>query len=139
MSAPDPELAAVQALAADRPLPVLRLTPLWHAAVDIGEREPLGVSPHGERWIVPILGGRFWGAPGHEALSGIVRPGGADRQLQLADGSRRRARTQLDTRYVRTSTACRCGRRTCSVPTMIRRFSHSCAPPGAVTWTCDIA
>lgn len=89
MSAPDPELAAVQALAADRPLPVLRLTPLWHAAVDIGEREPLGVSPQGERWIVPILGGRFWGAPGHESLSGIVRPGGADRQLQLADGSRR--------------------------------------------------
>lgn len=89
MPAPDSELAAVQALAADRPPPVLRLTPLWHAAVDIGEREPLGVSPQGERWIVPILGGRFWGAPGHASLSGVVRPGGADRQLQLADGSRR--------------------------------------------------
>jgi hypothetical protein len=89
MAVTDPELALVQALAAARPMPVLRLTPLWHAAVDVGEREPLGVSPQGERWIVPILGGRFWGAPGFEALSGRVRPGGADRQLQLGDGSRR--------------------------------------------------
>jgi hypothetical protein len=62
--------------------------PLWHAAVDIGPREPLGRSPSGERWIVPILGGHFWGAPGFEALRGTVLPGGADRQLQRADGVR---------------------------------------------------
>ena len=62
--------------------------PLWHAAVDIGPREPLGRSPLGERWIVPILGGRFWGAPGFETLRGTVLPGGADRQLQRADGVR---------------------------------------------------
>jgi hypothetical protein len=69
--------------------PAPSCVPLWHAAVDIGEREPLGRSPLGERWIVPILGGPFWGAPGHEALCGVVRPGGADRQLQLAEGHRR--------------------------------------------------
>ena len=62
--------------------------PLWHAAVDIGPREALGRSPLGERWIVPILGGHFWGAPGFETLRGTVLPGGADRQLQRGDGVR---------------------------------------------------
>lgn len=66
------------------------LTPLahlaWTAVVDIDERESLGKSAYGERFIVPILGGRFWGGPGHELLSGTVRPGGADRQLLRQDG-----------------------------------------------------
>lgn len=44
------------------------------------------MGPLGERFIVPITGGRLWGAPGHEALSGVVRAGGADRQLLRADG-----------------------------------------------------
>ena len=71
---PDADRALVQALVARQPLPQPRCVPLWHAAVDIGEREPLGRSPLGERWIVPILGGHFWGAPGHEALRGVVPP-----------------------------------------------------------------
>ena len=89
MPTTDADRSLVQALVARQPLPQPRCVPLWHAAVDIGEREPLGRSPLGERWIVPILGGHFWGAPGHEALCGVVRPGGADRQLQLAEGHRR--------------------------------------------------
>jgi hypothetical protein len=61
---------------------------VWSAAVAIGSRESLGASPVGERWIVPITGGAFWGAPGFEAFSGRVRPGGADRQLLRPDGVR---------------------------------------------------
>lgn len=54
----------------------------WIAEVDIAERQDLGPSPLGERFIVPILGGRFEG-PG---LRGTVLPGGADRQLLRPDG-----------------------------------------------------
>jgi hypothetical protein len=54
----------------------------WEAQVDIGERQSLGHGPRGERFIVPILGGRFEGP----RLRGTVLPGGADRQLLRADG-----------------------------------------------------
>ena len=54
----------------------------WEAQVDIGERQSLGQGPRGERFIVPILGGRFEGP----RLRGTVLPGGADRQLLRADG-----------------------------------------------------
>jgi len=75
-----------QALASRIPAltPAARL--IWTAVVDIEARESLGMSAYGERFIVPILGGHFWGAPGHEALCGLVRPGGADRQLLRRDG-----------------------------------------------------
>lgn len=76
----------VRSLADAHPLPRFSITPVWHAAVDIGERESLGQGPGGERWIVPITGGRFWGAPGYEGFQGRVRPGGADRQLLRPDG-----------------------------------------------------
>jgi hypothetical protein len=82
------DLANLQALCAELPPVPFAHRPLWHAAVDIGPREPLGRSPLGERFIVPILGGRFWGAQGFETLTGRVLPGGADRQLQRADGVR---------------------------------------------------
>jgi hypothetical protein len=59
---------------------------VWTAVVDIAPREALGAGPLGERFIVPITGGRFWGGPGHEGLHGHIRPGGADRQLLRADG-----------------------------------------------------
>ena len=65
-------------------VPAARL--LWSAAVTVGEREALGRGPLGERFIVPITGGVFWGGPGHEALHGAVQPGGADRQLLRPDG-----------------------------------------------------
>jgi hypothetical protein len=61
-------------------------TLLWQAAVRIGDKQTLGPSPLGERFLVPILGGTVWGAGAHAALQGSVLPGGADRQLLRADG-----------------------------------------------------
>jgi Protein of unknown function (DUF3237) len=74
--------AAVQHL----PVPLPHATLLWTAAVHIAPREALGAGPLGGRAIVPILGGVFWGGPGHATLCGTVRSGGADRQLVRADG-----------------------------------------------------
>lgn len=76
----------LQTLAAQHAPPDWQLALLWTAVVDVGAREPLGTGPLGERFIVPILGGRFWGGPGHAALRGTVRSGGADRQLLRPDG-----------------------------------------------------
>jgi len=61
-------------------------TLVWSAVVDIAPAEALGMGPRGERWIVPILGGVFQGAPGFESFSGVVRAGGADRQTLRPDG-----------------------------------------------------
>lgn len=72
------------------PITTARLAPttrlLWTADVAIGERQDLGQGPLGARGIIPILGGRFEGAPGFEGFHGVVLPGGADRQLLRADG-----------------------------------------------------
>lgn len=86
MSHHDPDFQLLQSMCAEvAPLaPSARL--VWTAAVDIAARESLGQGPGGERWIVPITGGRFWGEAGFEALHGKVRPGGADRQLLRPDG-----------------------------------------------------
>ncbi|MBN8494897.1 MAG: DUF3237 domain-containing protein [Burkholderiales bacterium] len=73
-------------LAATRPVEVPGARLLWHAAVTIDERADLGHGPLGERFIVPITGGCFWGGPEHPQLHGSVLPGGADRQLLRADG-----------------------------------------------------
>jgi len=59
---------------------------VWHAVVDVAERESWGMGPRGERWCVPILGGQFWGAEGFEAFHGQVCAGGADRQTLRPDG-----------------------------------------------------
>lgn len=67
---------------------------LWEALVDIAPRVDLGVGPLGPRGIVPILGGTFRGGPGFEALSGMILPGGADRQQARPDGAR-----ELDALY----------------------------------------
>jgi hypothetical protein len=77
---------ALRPLADARPveLPATRL--LWHAAVTIDDRIELGRGPLGERFIVPITGGCFWGGPELPQLHGTVVPGGADRQLLRADG-----------------------------------------------------
>lgn len=66
------------------------LTLAWTADIDIGERQDLGSGPAGQRFLVPILGGRFSG-PG---FSGLVLPGGADRQWLRPDGVR-----ELDALY----------------------------------------
>lgn len=85
-SSADLETHSLQALADSRPCLVPQASLVWTAWVDIDPRESLGLSGHGERFIVPILGGRFQGAPGHASLTGIIRPGGADRQLLRPDG-----------------------------------------------------
>lgn len=54
---------------------------IWTAIVDIAPREDLGETPEGHRFLVPILGGEFFAGRDVEGLSGIVLPGGADRQL----------------------------------------------------------
>ena len=59
---------------------------VWTAVVDVAAREGWGIGPRGERWMVPILGGCFWGAPGFESLHGQVCAGGADRQTLRPDG-----------------------------------------------------
>jgi hypothetical protein len=83
-------LAIADRLASETPQARL----LWRAAVEIGERQGLGQSPHGERFIVPIQGGVFRGGPDHADLHGRVLPGGADRQLLRPDGLR-----ELDALY----------------------------------------
>ena len=67
---------------------------IWTAIVDIAERRDLGIGPQGHRFIVPILGGRFYAGPDVPELKGTVVPGGADRQLLRADGIR-----ELDALY----------------------------------------
>lgn len=67
---------------------------LWTAAVTVAPREDLGTGPGGERFIIPITGGLFWGGSGHEALRGQVVAGGADRQLWRPDGMK-----ELDALY----------------------------------------
>ncbi|TFZ03478.1 DUF3237 family protein [Ramlibacter rhizophilus] len=88
----------LQTLASPLPVPQPRATLVWTAAVDVHARESLGSGPLGERFIVPIAGGRFWGAPGYETLCGTVRAGGADRQLLRADGVKElRAEYEMET------------------------------------------
>lgn len=84
---PDPhDTTTLRALAETRAVLPPRTRLVWTAAVDIAPREDLGHGPLGERFIVPITGGRFWGGPGFEAFGGRVRAGGMDRQLLRADG-----------------------------------------------------
>ena len=63
---------------------------VMEARVTIGPAIDIGVTPRGERRIIPITGGTFEG-PG---LRGSVVPGGADWQIIRADGA-----TELEARY----------------------------------------
>lgn len=65
----------------ERPAPP-RTEFAYEAEVDIAPRQSLGASALGERFIVPILGGRFEGP----RLRGQVLAGGADRQWLRPDG-----------------------------------------------------
>lgn len=64
--------------------PTARL--LWTAIVDVADRIDLGPSGVGHRFMVPILGGRFYAGPDASGLNGEVLGGGADRQILRADG-----------------------------------------------------
>lgn len=79
-------LQQAQALADRLPCLTPQARLAWTAVVDVAPREALGRSAYGERFIVPILGGRFWGGQDFELLRGTVRLGGADRQLLRQDG-----------------------------------------------------
>ena len=72
--------AAQRALSRRPAAPVAELA--YEAEVDIGPRQSLGSSALGERFMIPILGGRFEGP----RMRGVVLAGGADRQLLRPDG-----------------------------------------------------
>lgn len=81
-----PTSSEPQALAQRIAPPSLQGQLVWHAVVDVADKQSWGLSPRGERWCVPILGGRFWGAPGYESFHGEICPGGLDRQTLRPDG-----------------------------------------------------
>lgn len=67
-------------------LPPLALSSrlLWTAIVDVADKIDLGPTSGGHRFMVPIVGGKFYSDI--EGLSGQVLPGGADRQFLRDDG-----------------------------------------------------
>ena len=72
-----------------------KLERLFRATVEIGPPLSVGMTPRGERRIIPITGGRFEG----DRLAGEVLPGGADWQVVQPDGTARlEARYTLRTR-----------------------------------------
>ncbi|MBX2883550.1 MAG: DUF3237 domain-containing protein [Granulosicoccus sp.] len=68
------------------PIQVPHARLIWTAIVDIAPRESLGSIAVGDRFIVPILGGRFYAGSDTDGLNGVILPGGADRQLLRPDG-----------------------------------------------------
>lgn len=61
---------------------------LWTAVVQVAKTVDLGAAPKGHRFMVPILGGRFYAGDVDAGLAGTVLPGGADRQLLRTDGAK---------------------------------------------------
>ena len=78
--ATDPALASTSAAT---PLVLPRTEFVYEAIFDLAPTLQLGVSPFGDRRMVPITGGRFQGP----RIAGRVLPGGADRQLVRRDGA----------------------------------------------------
>jgi len=62
----------------------------FEVTAQIGAPQDVGVTPHGRRRIIPVLGGSFTGP----AIRGRILPGGADWQILRADGT-----AELDARY----------------------------------------
>ena len=62
----------------------------FEATAEIGAPQDLGITPHGRRRIIPVLGGRFEGP----RIRGRILPGGADWQILRTDGT-----AELDARY----------------------------------------
>jgi len=63
-----------------------RLEFVFEEVVLLGDGVFPGKTPMGERYIIPITGGRFEGPGDGAGFKGIVRPGGWDWQLRRADG-----------------------------------------------------
>lgn len=62
----------------------------FEAVAEIGAPQDLGMTPHGRRRIIPVLGGRFEGP----SIHGRILSGGADWQILRSDGT-----AELDARY----------------------------------------
>ncbi len=62
----------------------------FEARAQIAPPLDLGITPHGRRRIIPVLGGSFEGPE----IRGRILPGGADWQILRADGA-----AELDARY----------------------------------------
>jgi hypothetical protein len=69
----------------------IQTAPLFKITLQVGEPQPLGDGPAGNRRVVPVTGGTFEGA----RLRGTVLPGGSDWIIARPDGA-----TQLDVRLV---------------------------------------
>lgn len=59
---------------------------LWTAIVTVGQKLDLGPFNGGHRYLVPIIGGEFHASPDAKGLTGIILPGGADRQFVSSEG-----------------------------------------------------
>lgn len=81
--APGATAGVTTSTTASFPLVLPRTEFVYESIVDLLPTLQLGLSPLGDRRMVPIVGGTFEG-PG---LRGTVLPGGADRQLVRRDGS----------------------------------------------------
>lgn len=62
----------------------------FEARAEVGVPQEIGITPHGRRRVIPVLGGRFEGPQ----IRGRILPGGADWQILRADGT-----AELDARY----------------------------------------
>ena len=58
----------------------------WEAVVQVSPRQDLGMSPAGERFIIPIVGGQFAGQIDSHVLRGRVLPGGPAAEAGLREG-----------------------------------------------------
>lgn len=76
--------APVLALEPDPLAPHLEFA--FEEVVLLGEGVNPGATPMGERYIIPITGGRFDGPGDGAGFKGVVRSGGWDWQLKRADG-----------------------------------------------------
>ena len=79
-------IGSTPAVALDPDPPAPHLEFAFEETVLLGEGLNPGATPMGERYIVPITGGRFEGPGNGTGFKGVVRPGGWDWQLKRADG-----------------------------------------------------